>query len=269
MTGAAEKRGRTHAFPLGTVLVVSVPVVLASVHTLPVGVRRGLALDLAAPTPVSFYTAHFVHFGIEHLVSNLLFYVLATPITYLLARATDELRTFRRAFLTVLVVFPPALSGLTVALGRPALGYGFSGLNLALFGISTLLLGRFLSRRFDLVVDDRGLSIFGVGVAVVALRALPSNVVTYLIAFGAGCLSLAVALERYWDRGSSGADPPPARRGDAELAVVATVVCSLLPFVAFAPATTVAAGLGLYVHFLGYALSYTVLYVADVLGLLA
>lgn len=259
------------SMPVDPLLVVLVPLCLLWVHSLPLATRRGLVLAFEDPTLPTAFTAHFVHLTTGHLVSNLLLYALLVPTAYLLARRTDDLPAFRRGFLTVLVVFPLALSGLSVALGRPALGYGFSGLNMALFGLLTLLLGRFFARRFDLGVDDRGVFLFGIGVVLVSLRSLPTTSVTLAVAGGAGCLALASVVGRN-RRGSRG--PPeraasPSRVGDVELAAVAGSLFCILALVAFSVPGSLSAGVGLYVHFLGYALAFTVVYVADVAGLLA
>ena len=255
--------------PIGAGLVVLVPLVLVAVHALPQDARRELAVAFADPTLPTAFTAHFVHLTTGHLVSNLILYAMVVPTAYLLARATGAHRAFRRGFLTVVLVFPLALSGLGVALGRPALGFGFSGLNMALFGLLTLLLGRHLSRRFGVGVDERGLTLFGLGVALVALRSLPLSAVTVAVAGGAACLALASGVGRRRVRAPGDPVGRATRPGDLELAIVGGALFCTLPFVAFSTPASVAAGLGLYVHFLGYALGYTVLYVADAAGLLA
>jgi hypothetical protein len=257
--------------PFGFLLSLAVPTLLLLVHSLPRGVRRGLALEFADPTITAAFTAHFVHLSTAHLFSNLILYALVVSTAYLLARRLGDLRTFRRGFLTVLVVFPPVLSGLSVALGRPALGYGFSGLNMALFGLLTVLLSRFLVRRFGFPVDGRGVVLFGVGVVLVALWSLPVTGATLAVAGSAACLSLASVVARLRGRSSHATDRPKTAggAGEYELVFVAAVLFCVLPFVAFSAPSTVAAALGLYVHFLGYALAFTVLYVADAAGLLA
>lgn len=135
----------SRSVPVGPLLATTLPMCLLWVHTLPRTPRRGLALAFSDPSLSSLFTAHFVHLSTGHLLSNLTIYALVVPTAYLLARRTGDLPAFRRGFLTVVIGFPVALSGLSVALGRPALGYGFSGVNMALFGLLTLLLGRFVS----------------------------------------------------------------------------------------------------------------------------
>lgn len=265
------EQGGSETISLGLFLTIAVPTVLLWVHSLPRGARRGLALDFGDPTLVDAFTAHFVHLSTGHLLSNLVFYGVVVSVAYLLARRSDDLRTFRRGFLTVMLAFPPALSGLSVALGRPALGYGFSGLNMALFALLTVLLGRFLFRRFGLQIDDQGVVLFGLGVVLVAVHSLPTTTVTLGVAGSAACLSLAsvVGGRRRRPEADGGWATGQSRSGDVELAVVAGIVFCAVPFVAFSPPSNVGAALGLYVHFLGYALSFTVLYVADAAGLLA
>lgn len=271
-TSTEQHRGvdSSRSVPIGPLLAVGVPTLLLWVHALPRTTRRGLALVFGDPTLSSAFTAHFVHFSTGHLLSNLMIYALVVPPTYLLARRTDELPAFRRGFLTVVVVFPVALSGLSVALGQPALGYGFSGVNMALFGLLTLFLGRFLARRFGLGVDRRGLALFGVGVVFITLRSLPLTDVALSVAGSAACLAGAAVVGRVRRQ----SPPRPERlglsrqNGDTELAAVTGFLFCALPLVSFSVPSSVSAGLGLYVHFLGYALAFTVLYAADAAGLL-
>jgi membrane associated rhomboid family serine protease len=257
--------------PFDALAAVAVPFALLWVHSLPVATRRSMALAFDDPTLPTLFTAHFVHLSGGHLLSNLIIYALVVPTAYLLARRTDDLRAFRRGFLTVLLVFPPALSGLSVALGRPALGYGFSGLNMALFGLLTMFLGRFLARRLRVGVDRRGLVLFGLGVVLVVLQSLPTTTVTLSVAGAAACLSLASVVGRLRRRSGEGTTfgSRAGRVGDVELAVIAGVLFCALPLLAFSVPASVSAWLGLYVHFLGYALAFTVLYAADASGLLA
>ena len=274
METSAEQRsgfGVSKSTPVGALLTVSVPLLLLWVHTLPRAVRRDLALAFGDPSLPTAFTAHFVHLSTGHLLSNLILYALIASATYLLARRTDQLRLFHRGFFTVVVAFPPVLSGLSVALGRSALGFGFSGVNMALFGLLTLLLGRFLARHFDVGVDDRGVVLFGFGVVLVTLRSLPTTAVTLSVAGGAGCLALAsvVGHRRDGPRVAGSRRAGVRETGDLELALVAGFLFCVLPLVAFSIPESVAAGLGLYVHFLGYTLAFTVFYVADVAGLLA
>ena len=89
--------------------------------------------DYATPTLLTAYTAHFVHFDPAHLSINLGSYLLLVPVTYALAALSDELSRFRVAVVTLHTAVPLALSGLNLALVRPRVGYGFSGVAASLF----------------------------------------------------------------------------------------------------------------------------------------
>jgi hypothetical protein len=162
------------------------------------------------------------------------------------------------------------LSGLSVALGRPALGYGFSGLNMALFGLLTVLLARFLASRFGFHVDDWGVAMYGLGIVLVALRSLPITSVTLAVAGSAVCLSIATVVGHIRRPiVIEGGFIVNTQAGDVILAVVAGLLFCAVPLVAFSPPSSVGEALGLYVHFLGYALLSTVLHLGDTLGLLS
>lgn len=103
-----------------------------------------------------------------------------------------------------------------------------------------------------------------------ALQSLPLTRVTLSVAGAAACLSGAGVVGRMRRRPPTPVDCPvtPDRTGDVELAVVAGFVFCALPAISFSPPSSLSAGLGLYVHFLGYALAFTVFYAADAAGLL-
>lgn len=71
----------------------SLPVVaaLVGVYLLPTDVRRSFAFEYADPTLVTAYTAHFVHFTLSHLLTNLSAFALAnTVVVALLLRSGDR-----------------------------------------------------------------------------------------------------------------------------------------------------------------------------------
>lgn len=125
--------------PSELLLLAVVPVVLVAVALLPESTRGALAFDTADPEVVAAFTAHYVHFNEVHLYGNLVIYAVVATLAYLLAILSGRRQVFVAGFLTLLVVFPFALSGMQLAFPRERAVLGFSGLNAALFGLLSLL----------------------------------------------------------------------------------------------------------------------------------
>jgi hypothetical protein len=245
--------------------LAAAPLTLCLVFSLPDPVRERLVLVYAEPSPLTVYSAHFVHYAPSHLLSNLLLYLLVVPTAYLLAASGGHIRLFRRTFAVIVMAVPSLLSALNVLLGTPAVGFGFSGVNMALFGLFCLLFGNHLTQSTGVGVGTYGGALFAAISASVALFGLPHSQASLGVAGGAVCLGMAylVAGQRRGHREAT-RDPPPA---DSRVLTVAGSIVFLLvaALVLQGPATGPAAALGLYVHFLGFALAYTAAYLAVVL----
>ena len=135
------------ASPLDLVALAAVPVVLLAVFALPEPTRRSLAFAYHDPTALTALSAHYVHFDPDHLLANLAGYGLLAGVGYLLAAASRQRRFFFVAFATVCVAFPVVLSALNLAVPRRAVGFGFSGVNMAFAGLLPLLLAAFVHTR--------------------------------------------------------------------------------------------------------------------------
>jgi len=121
---------------------------LLAIFTLPESTRRSLAFAYADPTAVTAFTAHYVHLDVGHLAGNVAGYALLAGVGYALAVLGDSRRFFLTALATFLLVFPFVLSALNLAVPRDAIGFGFSGINMALAGLLPLLLGTYARERF-------------------------------------------------------------------------------------------------------------------------
>jgi hypothetical protein len=238
-----------------------------AVFALPASVRQSLVLQYHAPTPVTMYAAHFVHFRLAHLLSNLLLYGLLVPATYAVATgvigeettyatAQADRQLFWTLFAGLLVAVPVTLSALNIALGTPAVGYGFSGVNMGIFGLFTLFLGRRLDGRGSRTYRYGG-ALFATVAAGISGLVLPSAPMTLGLAGGAACLAVAFGISgsrlRRQNRQRSEATD------SAQSAVVNGFLLSLFALVAamiFGVAEPTSP-IVLYVHFLGFALAYT------------
>lgn len=257
--------------------LAAVPLVLVAVFLLPVETRRALAFAYHDPTILHAYTAHFVHLRVEHLASNVLGYVLLAGVGYVLAVLAGDRRLFGVATVTYLLAFPLVLSALNLAVPRRALGYGFSGVNMAFAGLLGVVVVEYVGRRLDTRVRARHAPVvFFVAVALVSLVALPPNTVSFALAATSALVAVVYLLYvlRAWRTTDISSVKPTNSRasersgGWMDIAVLGTLLFFGYPFVGF-PAPNVADGMvvNLYVHLLGFSLGFIVPYVAITLGL--
>ncbi|AHG05084.1 hypothetical protein HALDL1_02125 [Halobacterium sp. DL1] len=249
-------------------LLLLVPGVLVGVFALPLDVRRSLAFRYTDPTLATAYTAHFVHLESSHLLANVLAFLLLAGVGYLLATLAGRRQLFGTATATYLLAVPFALSGLNLAVPRNAVGYGFSGVNLAFAGLLPLLLVAYARRRLDARVRLRHApGLFFAALAVVAVVALPWSPVSVGVAGVAAVAAVAYAVPLVRSdapRASTGA----STAGWLDLLVVGLVLYLATPFVAFPASPGVEGGvLNLYAHLLGFCLAFVAPYVALELGL--
>jgi hypothetical protein len=248
-----------------------VPVVLMTVFHLPTGVKRGLVLDYTAPTLVTAYTAHFVHFTMPHLLVNLGSYVLIVPTAYALAAVSRELPRFRVTFVTVLVGLPLALSVLNLALIRPRIGYGFSGLAMGMLALLALLSFDYVDTALTTALcqrSDAPMIFFG-ETTLIAAVVRPHTQATLAIAAVTGLTTVLYALvllRRVRNRELTDVVQSWARQpGFLELGLIAVVLLIGFPFLAF-PRNPAGDGtiLNIYTHLLGFAVTFIAAYAVPV-----
>jgi len=240
--------------------IASVPAVLLGVFALPQSTRLALALRYVEPSIQTAYTMHFVHLQVEHLLTNVVAYLLAVPLVYLLAVLAGRRRWFYAGFVTYLAVFPFVLSGLNVILPRARIGFGFSGLNMAFLGLLPVVLTAYAGDAFGGVdLDDAPLLFFAgaalVGILTASYASAGPLVAVGAVAAGAPYLHRMVARRRL-RRALRDANPAV---GYAELSIGAILVFVALLVAAF-PAHPVGEGSvrNVYLHVLGYAMGFIV-----------
>lgn len=265
LPGLLEEASR-HVRPVDVLVLAVVPGVLASLLLVPAGVRRDLALSYVEPTLLSAFASHFVHLHAGHLATNLAVYAMVVPITLLLCALAGRRREFYVAFATFLLGFPLLLSALNVALARPRLGYGFSGVNAAFFGLLPIALCWYAERQLGARTGPHDApTLFFACTTVVAVVAVPPSVGSLSIA-ALGMVATGVyareaapglaasrrGLEATWR----------SRPGYVGLCFVGVGTFALFPALAF---PTYPAGGGqvvnVYAHLLGFALGFIASYV--------
>ena len=243
-----------------------VPTVLIAVFTLPETTRRSLAFAYEDPTLRTAFTAHYVHLRVGHLAGNLAGYVLLATVGYALAVLSGYRRFFMTALATFLVAFPFVLSALNLAVPRNAVGFGFSGINMALAGLLPLLLGVYARDRFFPTLPIRTLpAVFFPLVGWIALLALPvstsgaglAGIATAAAGAMLGTLYASSTGTRLRQPVRSRVRTVVSRTGYGDLFVVGTALLAGYPVVGF-PADPATGGsvVNLYVHLLGFCLAF-------------
>ncbi|OYR69144.1 hypothetical protein DJ79_04025 [Halorubrum ezzemoulense] len=247
-------------------VLLAVPAVLLAVFALPEATRRSLAFAYADPTVPSAFAAHYVHLGTDHLLGNLVGYGLLAGVGYALAVLGGRRRLFFTSLATYLGAFPFALSALNLAVPRDAIGFGFSGINMALAGLFPILWYCYAREHFAPAASLRALpAVFFALVGWIALLALPVS--TTGIGVAGLAIGVAGALLAVLYAASSEVRFPPAvrthaaavasRPGYGELLVVGGLVAVGYPVVGF-PSDPSGGGsvVNLYVHLLGFCLGF-------------
>ena len=139
-----------------TAILISLVVVMLILYSVPPQLQDKLVLnyqEFSFSNPadwIRLYTSHFVHQGFEHLVGNLLVFVMIFLLICILAAS----RSFKRLLIFVFIFLPPILALLDLVINRKCSditeGYGFSGINMALTGVIPYFSAKSLKNRSNL-----------------------------------------------------------------------------------------------------------------------
>lgn len=244
-------------------VMLLVPLVLVTVFQLPRETRWALAFDYTDPTVLTAFTANYVHITRSHLLSNLGGYLLVVVVAYLLALSNDNRLRFYTAFAVILLVFPVPLSYLNLAVPRPGVGFGFSGLNMALFGFMLVEFAAYLDAHFTtgFGVENSPAFFFAV-MGFVASPHAEMDVGLGLVAISMGLTAIysGVFLLSY-QPSVTGVRDSIDKQGYFELLVVVVILCPAFVAMAF-PRNPVmeSAVVNLYVHLVGFCIGFIAVY---------
>lgn len=251
-----------------------VVIVLVGLFALPEAQKRALAFSYVDPTAFTAFTAHFVHLTWNHFVANLLGFVLLGGTGYILAVLGGRRQLFATLILLYLIVFPPVLSGLNLAVPREAITYGFSGLNMAVAGLLPLLLTEYAGQRIHGAIKTRHApGFFFLVMTLISLIAIPTQPVTIVLATASGLITVVYAWQliqeirnqpdsvRPWPRSFT------HRGGWLEFGVFSAIIVVGYPIIGYpADPATASQVVNIYVHTLGYALAFIGGYIGLELG---
>ncbi|SMO85018.1 hypothetical protein [Halorubrum cibi] len=264
----------SRARPPDLLVLSAVPVVLLAAFTLSEETRRSLAFAYHDPTVLTAFSAHYVHLEAAHLLSNVAAYGLLAGVGYLLAVTSGQRRLFFTAFATFCLSFPFVLSAMNLAVPRRAIGFGFSGVNMAFAGLLPLLLAAFVHARLSngertplsastpvRLLPATFLVVVGwIGVLALPTAADPTGIVGPGVLLGGVLLGARGILSTPLERRPSvreGLRRVIDRRGYGDLFAVGATLAVAYPVVGFPTDPGVDGGvINLYVHFLGFCLAF-------------
>jgi len=254
---------------LDALLLVAVPLVLVAVWRLPES-HDALIFHTAEPTVLAAYTTHFVHLDDWHLLGNLAVYAVVASATYLCCLLSGRRRLFRWTFVTVLLAFPFALTGMQLAFPDGRAVFGFSGINAAFVGVLCFALVGYLHRNISRRVTERDApALVFVLLGLVAFVSLPGRAwraELVALTVGLGGLYLLAELARNGLPTREGLNAAANSPGHFEFAGAVTGLLLAYPFVGFGETTlSNGATLDLYLHLLGLCLGFLVVYVSVLL----
>jgi len=255
------------------VLVLAFPLFIGLGYSLPLGARESLVFNYTNPTPLAAFAATFIHFETGHLTTNVGLYVLVVPILYILSALSGRQQQFRVFVFTALLVFPPVLSYLNLAIARPSVTFGASGVIMAFVGYLPLALSEYLDANFDIgPVSVFAPALFFASLGPISVLSLQSVLLQNLtVLLGAAGLVLATMLStalyvlivyEQTDDARTKLRFAMQATGYSDLIVLTVLLLFFALIIAFPANPQVDSGvLNLYEHFLGYALGFMTPYI--------
>ena len=181
------------------VALLFVPAVLFGIVWLPPSVRSSLIFEYANPSLLAAYTSSFVHATPSHLAVNLIGYGLLVPIEYVLSTLCGYKQRFYISYLTFVLVFPFALTGLALLFIRPGAGMGFSGVLMAFYGYLPLVMSDLVTERFD-IDTQRNVAplLYFVGIGIITVLGVWPSLDDLTVALGTAGLLVVILLVLLW-----------------------------------------------------------------------
>lgn len=248
-------------------LLLSVPLALLGVWTLPTATKRSLALEAADPTLVTAYASHFVHLSTGHLLTNLVSYAVIASLVFALSAAAGRLTQFRSVFVAFLVVLPFALSFENAYVLRAPISLGFSGVLMGFYGYLPIALYQFVNEMLDGHVPSRFVpGLFFLGATTIGLLLVRASAVAVVVAVLGALLTSGYAT-RVRSRDFVEGVGDLAADNVAETGIVGAGLFVFFPLAMFPANPVSTAGVvNVFTHFLGFAFAFISTFVTQMTG---
>lgn len=240
----------------------AIPAILLGVFLLPDRMKWRLALDYTAPTMLTAFTSHFVHFSARHLLVNLLGGAVVVPTAYLLSVLSGRRQQFFVAYTCFVVAFPFALSGLNLVFVRSTVGVGFSGIILAFVGYLAVALVDFVGEWYDTPVDGtQSAWLFFLSLALISFTVSVHGHLIAFISFLASLLFFTNFVRSFDRERLLRVEFTTPLQKNNEPAVFGIVVFLVYPLIMISMDYTTSYGIvNIYSHVLGFCLGYITTY---------
>jgi membrane associated rhomboid family serine protease len=257
-TGSFFAETRKKAVGVDLFFIIFVPLILLALHLyLPQReTRLAFALDYTNPALMTVYTAHFVHVHWVHLLSNIGAYLVIVPTAYVLSILTQRRRHFLWNFVLIFGLGPFVISGVLLFVNSHGIVLGFSGLVLAFYGYTSLIVVGYVASRLTTALHlDHAPLIFFTQIAVI-MFIIPES--TAHRSFAIGGSILFVAFYFVWTMWSllnaskSLFNPERSHAGYIEFAVFAFLIGNFFLFQSFSGGQSGETGVAISGHIVGF-----------------
>jgi len=246
------------------VVLAIIPLLLVAVFLFPLETRRAFVFDYQNPTVMTAFSAHYVHLSISHLISNLIACTIFLLLAYLLVLSNGVRGQLYTELFVILFIFPVLLSYLNLAIPRSAVGYGFSGLNMALLGYIAVEFTRYTGNYYleSIGVEDAIFSFLVLTTFVSAVYARMYRIALFLtVASSVFALGYLVFADWSWRELYPALIHSLELRGYIELAVFTILIIIGYTSTAFFNPVLEAGVTNVYIHFLGFCIGFINSYV--------
>jgi len=137
--------------------LVLVPLICVGVFFLPVGIQQSLVMRSDNPSPLTFMTSIFVHGNAEHLIGNILVFLMTGMVLYMVNKLSQG-TTFFLYSLVLIVLLLPLFYG-TVFLALNDVYFHFSFLSFGLSLVDGGLIGLVVPTLMHLLSRERSLRV--------------------------------------------------------------------------------------------------------------
>ncbi|MDI3474147.1 MAG: hypothetical protein PWR30_470 [Candidatus Woesearchaeota archaeon] len=128
-------------------LILILPIISVLIMFLPLWIRETLVVNIENPSWWQYITIYFVHGGLEHLFSNLIWYFVFSFLGLIISNSCDEKKKYFILFFIIVLTFP-LFGSFIQFLGRRSLySVGSSGIVSALVGLTIVFWIYYFNRK--------------------------------------------------------------------------------------------------------------------------
>jgi hypothetical protein len=113
-------------------MVVLVPLICIGVFFLPIDIQHSLAMRSDNPNPLTFITSIFVHGNVEHLIGNILVFLMVSTVLYMVNKLSQGETFFLYSLVLIILLLPLCYGTVFLVLNNVYFHFSFSSFGLSL-----------------------------------------------------------------------------------------------------------------------------------------